>query len=278
MWRKIIPYILCGIFTLLVWVPFLGAQTPVDYNDFSQWQTVKGKHFVVYFYDKEYGTAASQVLNKAEEYYDKIAYQIGYSRYSDFWTWEDRVKIFIFPDQVSFLATTGQHLWSKGYAVRDSKLFESRAIVTFKQEDGFIEKLLPHEISHLIVKDFIGFDRPLPVWFDEGLAQQLEINDSAQEQAITFLAKNNRSIPFEIFQNLDIRRETEEIKVAIFYAQSRSVVEFLIKVYGQEAFQRLCVNLRDEMDFEQALKGAYPVAIDSLPNLEQKWLSYMREK
>jgi hypothetical protein len=221
---------------------------------------------------------ASQVLSKAEEYYDKIAYQIGYSRYSDFWTWEDRVKVFIFPDQVSFFSTTGQNLWSKGYAVRDSKLFESRAIVTFKQEDGFIEKLLPHEISHLIVKDFIGFDRPLLVWFDEGLAQQLETSDSAQEQAIVFLAKNNQSIPFEVFQNLDIRRETDELKVAIFYAQSRSVIEFLIKVYGQEAFQRLCINLRDGMGFPEALMSAYPAAIDSMPNLEQKWLGYMHEK
>jgi hypothetical protein len=277
-WRKIIQYIFCGIFTLIAWIPFLGAQTSVNYSDFSQWQTIKGKHFVVYFYNKEHAATASQVLSKAEAYYDKIAYQIGYSRYSDFWTWEDRVKVFIFPDQLSFFSTTGQHLWSKGYAIRDSKLFESRAIVTFMQEDGFIDKLLPHEISHLIVKDFIGFDRPLPVWFDEGLAQQLETSDSAQEQAMILLAKNNQSIPFEIFRNLDIRRETDELKVAIFYAQSRSVVEFLIKVYGQEAFGRLCINLRDAMDFSDAVTSAYPATIDSISNLEQKWLSYMREK
>lgn len=260
----------CRVFSL--------AFAEVDYSDFSQWQTIKGAHFVVYFFNRDHRDTSSQVLRKAEEYYDKIAYQIGYSRYSDFWTWEDRVKIFIFPDQQSFLLTTGQQVWSKGYAVRDSKLFESRAIVTYFQENSFIDKLLPHEVSHLIVKDFIGFDRSLPIWFEEGIAQQLEVADADQERAMIFLVKNANSIPFEMFHSWDIRQEPDEIKVGIFYAQSRSVIEFLLKIYGQAAFQRLCINLRDHMDFGEALSHAYPASIDSLSILGEKWQAYMREK
>lgn len=278
MWRKLPRYIFFIVCLLLVAVPFLWAQPAVDYSDFSKWQTVKSEHFIVYYYDKDHAVFSSQVLSKAEEYYDKIAYQIGYSRYSDFWTWEDRVKIFIFPDQMAFLYTTGQQVWSKGYAVRDSKLFESRAIVTFKQEAGFTENLLPHEISHLIVKDFIGFDRALPVWFEEGVAQQLEAVDLAQEQAMIYLAKSGQMVPFDVFANLDIRREKEEIKAAVFYAQSRSVVEFLVRVYGQDAFQRLCGNLREGMDFNQAFKSAYPAIFDSVDAFYRKWLNDMLEK
>lgn len=254
------------------------AQTPVDYSDFSKWQTIKGDHFVVYYYNKDHAATASNVLTKAEEYYDKVSYQIGYARYNDFWTWEDRAKIFIFPDRLSFVYTTGQKFWSKGYAVRDSKLFDSRAIVTFHQEETFINNLLPHEIAHLIVKDFIGFDRGLPVWFEEGVAQQQETKDAAQDEGIVFLAKSGQHIPFDLFQSLDIRRETDELKVAVFYAQSRSIVEFLIKVYGQDAFQRLCVNLRDGMDFPVALTNAYAASIDSMTTLEKKWLGFMKEK
>lgn len=256
----------------------VNAQSPVNYSDFSRWQSSEGEHFVVHYYDKYHASTAAHVLNKAEEYYDKVAYQIGYSRYSDFWTWEDRVKIFIFPDQASFLLTTGQKIWSKGYAVRDSKLFESRAIVTFHQEESFINNLLPHEIAHLVVKDYIGFDRPLPIWFEEGVAQQQEIKDSAQEEAMIFLAKSGQYIPFEMLSNLDIRREADEMKVAVFYAQSRSIIEFLIKVYGREAFARLCGNLRDDMDLLQALANAYGGSIDSMAALERKWLGYMKDK
>lgn len=270
--------LLCAFFLLNSGAPFLGAQTPVNYSDFSQWQTIKREHFIVYFYDPNHRDTAAQVLSKAEEYYDKVAYQIGYARYNNFWTWEDRVKIFIFPDRFAFVMTTGQNWWSKGYAVRDSKLFESRAIVTFMQQDGFIDNLLPHEISHLIVKDHIGFSRPLPIWFEEGVAQQMEKEDSDQAAVMAQLAKAGQSIPFEFFQNLDIRQEREEMRVAIFYAQSRSVIEFLIRVYGQEGFRRLCANLREDMDFPQALQRAYPAAIDSMADLEGKWLRYMREK
>ncbi len=254
------------------------AQAPVDYSDFSKWQTIKGDHFVVYYYNKDHTATASHVLIKAEEYYDKVSYQIGYARYSDFWTWEDRVKIFIFPDRLSFVYTTGQKFWSKGYAVRDSRLFESRAIVTFRQEETFINNLLPHEIAHLIVKDFIGFDRGLPLWFEEGVAQQQETKDAAQEEGIVFLAKSGQHIPFDLFQSLDIRRETDELKVAVFYAQSRSIVEFMIRVYGQDAFQRLCVDLRDGVDFPGALAKVYAGSIDSMAALERKWLGFMHEK
>ncbi len=278
MCSHILRSFIMAVSLLFLSVSWGNAQVPVDYSDFSKWQTLKGDHFVVYYYDRGHASTASHVLTKAEEYYDKVAYQIGYARYGDFWTWEDRVKIFIFPDQLSFLLTTGQKVWSKGYAVRDSKLFESRAIVTYHQEESFINNLLPHEIAHLVVKDFIGFERPLPLWFEEGVAQQQEMKDPSQEDGIVFLAKSGQHIPFELLNMLDIRRETQELKVAVFYAQSRSVVEFLIKVYGREAFERLCVNLRDGMDLLQAFANAYGGSIDSMAALERKWLDYMRGK
>lgn len=270
--------IICALCFLTVPAFILHAQEAPDYSDFSKWQTTKGEHFVVYFFNKEHASVASHVLTKSEEYYDKVAYQIGYARYSDFWAWEDRVKIFLFPDRESFVMTTGQKPWSKGYAVRDSKLFESRAIVTYSQEEGFIDNLLPHEIAHLIVKDFIGFERSLPLWFDEGIAQQQEKPDAAETEAMIRLAKSGQFIPFDVFQTADIRQETDEFKVAVFYAQSRSVIEFLIRVYGQEAFQRLCVNLRDGMDFNEALKNAYPAIIDSVLTLGEKWANDMQQK
>lgn len=45
---------------------------------------------------------------RAEEYYHKIAYQIGYARYGNFWTWNDRVRIIVYPDQKVFMMETQQ--------------------------------------------------------------------------------------------------------------------------------------------------------------------------
>jgi len=247
-------------------------------SELSQWHQIKGDHFVVYVVTNAQDSAGRDVLRAAEDYYDKIARQIGYARYSNFWTWEERVKIIIFPDQESFTIITGQPAWSKGYAVRDSRMFESRAIVTFLQEDGFLSNVLPHEIGHLIFKDFIGFNRPVPLWFEEGIAQLQEAPDEAAQRGMAYVVKNGEAVPFELLGRLDIRQEKDPRKVSVFYAQSRMVLEFLIKNYGQEAFERLCRELKEGRTFEEALRIAYSTSIDSIKTLESKWIGYMSEK
>src|SRR4030042_3275592 len=74
-----------------------------------EWQELKGEHFIVYFNPSDQGVSSSgaeidfvkEVLHKAELYYQRIAPDLGYPRYSKFWTWEKRVKIYIYPDHKS---------------------------------------------------------------------------------------------------------------------------------------------------------------------------------
>jgi hypothetical protein len=266
------------VIVLIVIFLATAAQAQVHSPDLSQWHQIKGDHFVVYVVSREEEPTGRDILRVAEDDYDKVARQIGYARYSNFWTWEDRVKIIVFPDQLSFTTTTNQPVWAKAYAVRDSRLFESRAIVTFKQEEGFLSNVLPHEIGHLILRDFIGFDRPIPLWFDEGVAQLQEEPDEAAERGMAFVVKNNEAVPFDLLGRIDIRRENDSRKVAIFYAQSRMVLEFLIKNYGQEAFERLCREMKNGLVFDEALKAAYMPSIDTMKTLETKWVSAMKEK
>ncbi|MDP2654614.1 MAG: hypothetical protein Q8Q08_11380 [Candidatus Omnitrophota bacterium] len=241
----------------------------------EDWQELKGDHFVVYFAPASGRETARTVLRRAEEYYKKIGARIGYSRYQDFWTWDERAKIFIFPDQRSFMQATGQPAWSKGYADRDSYLFESRAIVTYFQEDRLVDGLLPHEISHLILRDFIG-EASVPIWFEEGVAQLEEAGKSAEaSRTMKLLVPRRQHIPFGLFMAMDVRREKDPRKAQIFYAQSLSVVEFLIKKYGSDTFGRLCRNLRDGRPFPEALAAAYAASLPSLADLEIQWVRRM---
>jgi len=253
------------------------ANAQVHGPDLSQWHQIKGDHFVVYVPSHDEESTGRDVLRVAEEDYDKVARQIGYARYGNSWTWEERVKIIVFADQRSYASTTNQPAWSKGYAVRDSKLFESRAIVTFKQEEDFLDSVLPHEISHLILRDFMGLDQPIPIWFDEGVAQLQEVPDDISRRVMTHLARSGETIPLDLLEKIDIRREQDSRKVAIFYVQSRLVLEFLIKNYGQDAFARLCREMKNGASFDDALKAAYAPSIDSIKTLENKWVAYMSE-
>jgi hypothetical protein len=92
------------------------------------------------------------------------------------------------------------------------------------------------------------------------------------------VVKNGEAVPFALLTTIDIRREKDPRKVAIFYAQSRLVLEFLIRNYGQEAFERLCRGLKEGLAFEDALKGAYGSSIGSMEALETKWINYMSGK
>ncbi len=257
-----------------------GVTTVADADTMKPdaWHELKDKHFFVYYQSKEDHELAKLVLRRAEEYYQKIGTQLGYTRYGNFWTWEERAKILMFHDQKSFVEATGQPLWTTGYADRDLYVLRSRVIVTFKQEKEFLDGLLPHEISHLILHDFIPRER-IPMWFDEGVAQLPEPakKDVADHIART-LVKKGAYIPFEILASLDIRRERDTGMVQAFYAQSLSVVQFLLEKYGSDSFARLCRYLKDGKSFEAALSAAYPNTMSSMKDLEQKWLKYMKQK
>jgi hypothetical protein len=80
----------------------------------ENWKEVSGEHFIIYYFNND--SFAKEISYKAEDYYKRIASDLGYPRYSEFWLWDKRVKIYIYPDHASFLKATGQPEWSHGTA------------------------------------------------------------------------------------------------------------------------------------------------------------------
>ena len=243
----------------------------------TKWLNEKGEHFVVYFQSRENTFWIKDVLRSADRYYDSIAALMGYARYQDFWSWDERVKIIIYDSQEIFLKVTGQPEWSKGGALRDKYFLKSRVIVTFKQEEEFLTGVLPHEISHLMLQDYIGNDKSIPIWFNEGMAQlQEKERPEISDHVMRSLIRQNFYIPLNLLFTSDIRFQTDERHVLMFYAESVSLLDFLIKKYGHTPFRDFCQKLREGKDFEKALLSAYNISFDSLEDLEKKWLRYMQ--
>src|SRR4030042_5612914 len=156
----------CGRMRRLFYILFFFICSTIITHDCraEDWEEIKSEHFVVYFTkDRKF---AVDVLDKAEVYYKRIAADLGYPRYSDFWTWDKRVKIYIYPDHGSFIKATNQPEWSYGMAD-----YRTKQIVSFAWSENFVESLLPHEMTHLIFRDFVGFKGEIPLWLDEGVAQ-----------------------------------------------------------------------------------------------------------
>ncbi len=254
----------------------------------QEWQEVKSEHFRVFFLkDKEF---IDKLLYDAEEYYRKIASDLGYPRYSEFWTWEKRAKIYIYPDHATFVRASGQPQWSQGMAD-----YGKKTILGFSLSDEFLDSVLPHEMAHLIFRDFVGFKGEVPLWLDEGVAQWEEVKKrDAAKQVMKRLYEQDALLSIQDMTRLDVRNITQQDRLIIrstltktgekgvlflsseglvntFYAQAASLVGFLITKYGSLDFAHFCRELRDGKKLEEALAAAYPAHIRSLDDFEKEW-------
>ncbi|MBN1913540.1 MAG: hypothetical protein JW788_03980, partial [Candidatus Omnitrophica bacterium] len=177
--------------------------------------------------------------------------------------------------------------------------YTNKNIISYAWSKGFTESLLPHEMAHLIFRDFIGFKGEVPLWLDEGVAQwEEELKREKVKAAVRRLYNNNMLLYLEDMMQIDSRRlkKAEGIKVAqgaegpvdpaslseeslvrTYYIQAASLVGFLIEKYGSESFIYFCRQLRDGKDMDEALRFAYPNQAPDLETLEKKWRKSLLE-
>jgi len=241
----------------------------------SGWQNIKGKHFIVLYHGDKDKAEAKKISRMAEKYYGSIGRKIGYTRYSNFWTWNDRVKIFLFPDKRSFLDQTGHPEWARGGAL-DIGFSGEKVIVSYAGQSQFLDEVLPHEISHLVLYDFIGFDHKIPTWFSEGVAQLAEVGKVEKADLVMrLMVRLNRYYSIDSLSGINIQYEKNAEYVELFYAESVSIVSFLVKKFGSEAFGRFCRKMSDGSSFEVAMKFVYQNMFSSYSALEEKWIQYL---
>ena len=270
-----------------------------------RWEEVKSEHFILYHEPlRETGDTAEQreakrvflkdVLEKAEDYYKVIAADLGYPRYSEFWTWEKRVKVYIYPDREQFLKDTREPAWSHGMAD-----YHRKAVYGYSLSANFLESILPHEIAHLVFRDFVGFKGEIPLWLDEGVAQWEEkLDKTAIKEKIAELYGNDALLSITDMMNLDIRSIKSNDRIYIrmvptsmdtktvlfldarslvntYYLQSSAMVGFLIERFGSTEFANFCRQLRDGKSVEQSLIDTYPAHIKGLDDFERQWRRYI---
>ena len=256
-----------ALFRSLGWVVFLGmGLVAATGAEESNWRIEKSKHFLVhYMADAE---EAKDVATRSERYYDAIAADLGFTRYGNFWLWERRVKILIYPTAEAFATACQAPVWAAGRANATR-----HEIAGYHQGGkGFVEGILPHEIAHLILNDFVGSDR-LPLWVSEGFAQweQFGRDSGAFDHGVQAAGR----LPFTEWANFNVRREPDREIAERYYRQSASVVGFLIATFGGERFGRFCRALRDGKITDRALESAYPDHVPGLAQLEAAWVKYV---
>lgn len=234
----------------------------------SEWKEIKSDHFVLRYQGADL-KFADAVLRHAEADYDEIARSLGYSRRDQFWLWDNRCQIDLYETREAYQSASGETAWSNGYAIP-----KTRTIVSYQGSQEFLDSVLPHELAHLILKDFVGnADRAVPLWLDEGLAMAQEKKKRDYfDQIVHEMITKKKWIPFKMLAQIRSVQSFSTDEAALFYAQAQSLVRFLLEANSSGRFVQLCRNLRDGHSFEEALRKNYHGQFQSLEELEAKWV------
>ena len=231
------------------------------------WNVKTSSHFIVYFKEDE-GDYVDVLIEKAEQYYDNITYELGFTRFDDFWLWEKRCKIYLYPSAQEYHRVTGQPEWSVG----EANIIE-KTIETYLYEKDFLENILPHEMGHLIFREFVGYKTQLPLWLDEGIACLQEKKHLQERLSISQgLVISGFFIPI---RKLNEIKQSEMVMPIIFYAEAASIMDFLLEKYGKDKFIDFCRYLRDTKDWRQALLKVY--GFEDLDQMNIAWVKFLSQ-
>ena len=133
------------------------------------------------------------------------------------------------------------------------------------------KKAIAHELAHLVIHQ-MTFNPygDLPTWLDEGLAMYAEgalesVHTSSLSKAIaegSLISVRSLSSPFSAYAE----------EAALSYAQSHSLVDFLISGYGADEMLQLLNTFKQGSSYDEALAKVYGFDMDGLDTL---WRDYV---
>jgi hypothetical protein len=174
---------------------------------------------------------------------------------------EEPIDIYIYASTVDLKgAMIFPQEWTGGVAFT---AFSTIAIGISPSELDWGKRALVHELMHLVVHQatFSPYGQ-LPLWLDEGLAMYSEGEldpalRSYLEEAISkdeLISVRSLCSPFSAYSE----------KASLSYAQSYSLVVYLLDNYGQDSMLDLLTILKQGSTYDEALTEVYGFDIDGL--------------
>jgi hypothetical protein len=141
------------------------------------------------------------------------------------------------------------------------------AIAPGQSSPSEIRRIIPHEMSHMIVyqASLNPYNHP-PLWLDEGLAVH---NQETPDVRFRPLVKNavdtGTLIPLRA---LDSPFPLSADQALLSYAESESVVNYIITAYGSKTIGALVAAFNDELSYNQIVQRVLNKSID---DLDKEW-------
>ncbi len=137
------------------------------------------------------------------------------------------------------------------------------------------KKAIAHELGHMVIHQvtFSPFGASLPVWLNEGLAMHAEgERDVSLDLLLRKAAAEGRLFSVRSLSSPFSARPEDAY---LSYAQSQSLVEFLIQSYGKDKMLELLHLLKEGSSVDEALFSVYGFDQSVLDRL---WKAYIMSK
>lgn len=222
------------------------------------WQKVSTERVSVYWYegDEAFGR---EVLDTAVQALERLEQDAGAQA-------ERPIRIYLYANEEDFRGALGPNSpeWIGGQAMPHLGL-----IVAYiaPGETYEVRRMIPHELSHVVL--YQATHNPYsdnPTWFEEGLAvHNQEVADYDYPLLVREAARRGRLIPLRA---LSASFPSDPELAVLSYAESASIIEFILKEYGSEGLSALVKVFAEGETAEAAVQRALGL---SLEELEARW-------
>ena len=84
----------------------IQANAGQDFVSSEKWEEYKDDHFIIYYNEDIPKTQIKTFAKECEKDYKSVLDRLGFSR-TDFWSFKERAKVYIFKDKNDYLEKTG---------------------------------------------------------------------------------------------------------------------------------------------------------------------------
>ena len=227
------------------------------------WRTSTEGLVTIYWY--EGGTSFSdQVMSSAQDALVKLSAHTGADM-------KRPVKIYVYASTQDLLgALIFPYEWTGAVTYAQ---YGTIAIGISQSNLNWGERAIAHELSHMVIHQVTGNPyNELPRWLDEGLAVY---NEGLLDVSFgTALQKAVNSDSLISARSLNSPFSAESDLAALSYAESFSLVDYLISKYGQDKMLELLTTFSRGSTYDNALLAVYGFNVDDLNDL---WQSYVKD-